>query len=55
MSNAVIPLLELAKLLLSGYFQAVKLANKTDEEIDQIYQDEKAKFEQNKPSNLPDV
>lgn len=48
-------LVELAKTSLQAYFQALRLAGKTPEETDVMYQDEKKEFEANAPDTLPDV
>jgi glycogen debranching enzyme len=46
---------ELAKLSLAAYFQYMRLAGKTPEEIEVIYTQAKADFEARKPADLPDV
>ncbi len=46
---------ELAKLSLAAYFQYMRLANKTPEEIETIYAAAKADFEARKPEDLPDA
>jgi len=46
---------ELIKLGLTAFFTEMKLKNKTDEEITQIFLEAKEKFEANDPSLLPDV
>ena len=48
-------ILELAKLTIQTYFSYMKIAGKTDEEIEEIYSEEKAKFTANKPEDLPEV
>ena len=48
-------LLELGVIGLQGAFTLLSMAGKTPEEIDQIYQQEKVKFEANRPELLPDV
>ena len=51
----VIGLIELGKLGLQTYLQAMRLAGKTPEEIDKMYQEEKIYFDANPPDTLPDV
>jgi hypothetical protein len=46
-------LIELGKVYLQGYFQSMRMAGKTEEEINQLYEAEKAQFQQNRPENLP--
>jgi hypothetical protein len=46
---------ELAKLGLQTYFQYMRVAGKTDAEIEQTYQAEKAAFAERSPENLPPV
>lgn len=48
-------LLEGAKLALHSYLTHMKLAGKTEEEIDTAFQAELLKFKQNRPEDLPDV
>lgn len=48
-------LIELAKLGLQGWFQALRMAGKTDEEIDVLYNKEKQEFLSHHPDTLPDV
>jgi len=48
-------LFELGKMGLQFYFQSMRLANKTPEEVAQIYAAEKAKFDASDPSDLVDV
>jgi hypothetical protein len=48
-------LVEGAKLALQVYFTNMKLANKTEEEIDLLFQEELYQFNENKPEDLPDV
>ncbi len=48
-------LLELGVIGLQGAFTLLSLAGKSSEEIDDIYNDEKFKFEANRPELLPDV
>jgi len=48
-------LVEGVKLAMQICFTSMKLAGKTDTEIDQLFWDEKAKFEANRPEDLPDV
>lgn len=46
---------ELAKLGLQAYFQYMRVAGKTDEEIEATYQAERAAFQARPPDQLPDV
>ncbi len=46
---------ELGKVLLQGWFQAMRMAGKDDSEIAAMYQAEKLEFEKNAPDTLPDV
>jgi len=48
-------LIELGKLSLQAYLQAMRLAGKTPEEIDQTYQEEKVYFDAHPSNTLPDV
>ena len=48
-------LIELGKLGLQAYFQAMRLAGKTPEETDKMYQEEKVYFDTHAPDTLPDV
>ena len=48
-------LIELGKLGLQAYFQAMRLAGKTPEEVDKMYQEEKIYFDAHPPSTLPEV
>jgi hypothetical protein len=45
---------ELAKLSLAMYFEYMKIANKTEAEVDQVYQETKLGFNQRRPYELPD-
>jgi hypothetical protein len=45
---------ELAKLSLAMYFEYMKIANKTEAEADQIYEETKRGFVQRRPYDLPD-
>ena len=51
----VLALVEVAKLSLAAYFQAMGAAGKTPEEIDTMFTTEFQQFQENKPSDLPDV
>lgn len=56
MSEVIIAgIIELAKMGLSIYFQSMRMAGKTQEEIEAMYEAEKAEFYTNNPDNLPDV
>lgn len=48
-------LVEGAKLALQSYFNYMRLAGASEEEKEALYQSEKATFEANKPSDLPDI
>lgn len=48
-------LIELAKFGIQSYLQAMKMAGKTDQEIEQMFQDEKRKFLERRPEDLPNV
>jgi len=48
-------ILEGAKLALQIYFTNMKLAGKTAEEINVLFNAEKTKFDKNRPEDLPDV
>jgi len=52
---AVVAGIELAKLALQLYFRAMEMAGKTDEEMEILYQNERAYFVENQPSTLPDM
>lgn len=47
-------LIEVAKTLVQAGFTLLAQAGKTDEEMNQIVAEEKAKFERNRPDVLPD-
>lgn len=44
----------LASIFLQGYFEAMRMAGRTEAEQDQFYEAEKAKFLANRPETLPD-
>lgn len=48
-------IVELGKLGLQAWFQSMRLAGKSEDEISAMYQAEKTEFEANAPPNLPDV
>jgi hypothetical protein len=48
-------LVEGAKFGLQAYFTNMKLAGKTEEEINALFAAEYAEFKQKRPENLPDV
>ena len=50
----ILGLIELAKAGLQAFFSAMRLAGKSQEEIEEIYQAEKAYFEAHPPESLPD-
>jgi anthranilate phosphoribosyltransferase len=51
----VVGLIELGKLGLQAYLQAMRMAGKTPEEIDKMYQEERTYFDMHPPDTLPDV
>lgn len=56
MSDAVVyEMVSLAKVILSGYFQAAKMAGLTEEEAKQLFEEEDKKFRLNTPDQLADV
>lgn len=48
-------IVEGVKLAMQICFTSMKLAGKTDEEIDKLFWDERDKFDANRPGDLPDV
>lgn len=48
-------LVEAAKISLTAYFSYLQIAGKTEEEIGVLYEQEKKAFEENIPSELPDI
>lgn len=48
-------ILEAARLALQVYFMNIRLAGKTDEEIERIYSEERDKFIRNRPEDLPEI
>jgi hypothetical protein len=48
-------LIELGIVGLQGFFTLMELSGKTPEEIDQMYLEEKIKFESRPPEGLPNV
>lgn len=48
-------LIELGKIGLQAYFSAMRMAGKSEAEIDEMYQTEKKEFKANPPDTLPDV
>jgi hypothetical protein len=48
-------ILEGAKLFLNAYFNYMRLQGKTDAEIKELFDKEKAKFDKNDPAALEDV
>jgi len=54
-AGAILGVIELGKLGLQAYFQAMRMAGKSDEEINRLYQEEKAYFDAHPPDTLPDV
>ena len=45
---------ELARISLAAYFEYMRIANKTEAEVDQVYQETKLGFGQRRPYELPD-
>ena len=54
-TTVIAALIELAKLGLNSYFSIMRLAGKTDAEIDSMFIDERERFKSNNPDDLPDV
>ena len=54
-ASVVVGILELAKLGLQTWFQSMRMAGKSEEEVDAMYYNEKAEFEALHPDKLPDV
>jgi len=52
---AVAGAIDLAKLILSAYFQACRMGRLSDEDREKFYQEELAKFRARKPEDLPGV
>lgn len=52
---AIIEVVSLAKLFLSGYFQAAKMAGLTEEQSQALFEEEDKKFRQNTPDQLAEV
>jgi hypothetical protein len=48
-------ILEIAKMLLSAYFSFARLNGASEEELSELYQKEKEKFDINSPDKLEDV
>jgi maleate cis-trans isomerase len=48
-------ILELLKLSISVYFSVAKMNNVSEEELEEIFKEEKEKFSQNTPDQLEDV
>lgn len=48
-------LIELAKLGLNSYFSLMRIAGKSEAEIDAMFLDERTRFKLNAPENLQDV
>jgi hypothetical protein len=53
-TEIILGLIELAKVSLHSYFSAMSLVGKNDAEIEALFLDEKRKFDENRPENLPD-
>lgn len=51
----IIGLIEIAKISLNGYFEAMRLAGKSDADIDQLFKAEYQDFQQRHPDDLVDV
>lgn len=52
---AVVAGIELAKMALQIYFRAMEMAGKSSEEMEILYQSERAYFVEHQPSTLPDM
>ena len=52
---AIVAGIELAKLALQLYFRAMEMAGKTAEEMEILYQNERAYFVEHHPSTLPNM
>lgn len=50
--DPAVAILESGKLILQAYFNFMRQAGKTEEEIELIYQSEKAQFDLNRPEDL---
>lgn len=48
-------LVEIAKMGLQIWFANMRMAGKSEEEIDKLYDSERGEFDRNKPDYLPDV
>ena len=48
-------LIELGKVALQSYFSLMRMAGKSEAEIEAMYQTEKKEFKANPPESLPDV
>jgi len=53
-ATVVAGMFELAKISLAAYFEYMRFANKSEEEVDQVYQETKLGFGQRRPYELPD-
>jgi len=51
----VLAMIEVAKLSLSAYFEAMRVAGKSPEEIDAMFQEQYEMFRERPPSDLIDV
>ena len=51
---AIAGAVELTKVLVVAYFTAARMANLTPEQLDKMYEEEKAKFLANDPNKIPD-
>ena len=54
-TTVIAALIELAKLGLNSYFSIMRLAGKTEAEIDSMFIDERERLKSNNPDVLPDV
>ena len=53
--NINLILIEMAKIALQSYFNYLRIAGKTEEEIQELYIREKSEFLKNHPNKLPEV
>ncbi len=55
MNEIATTVVELSKLLLSGYFAYARQKGMTEEEINRSFVEAKTDFEKNNPADLPDA
>jgi hypothetical protein len=51
----MLTLLEIAKSVIMIYFSVMEQMGKTQEEMDEFFKAQYARFKQNRPENLPDA